>query len=82
MTGLLATNLQDIVTVRIFVTVQFSKLLLKKTYTTHPMMYNKGICFVMKMMDKKSVLGVLVFTQDRQCFEFFPHLQFCCLSYR
>ncbi len=68
MSGLLTTNLQDVRTVRIFVIVQFSKLLSKKSYTNHPMMYNKGICFVMKMMDIKiSFFGLCCHTGPAMC---------------
>ena len=42
MSGLLTTNLQNVGTVRIFVNVQSSKLLSKKPYTNHHMMFNKS----------------------------------------
>ena len=59
MSGLLTTNLQDVDTVRIFVIVPFSNLLPKKPCTNHQMMYNKGNCFVVKMMENKFTFGGL-----------------------
>ena len=35
------------------------KVAIKKPYTNHHMMYNKGICFMMKMMDNKFSFGGL-----------------------
>ncbi len=57
--GLSITNLHDVGTVRIFVTDQFSKLLLKKPYTNCFMIYNKDKCFAIKMMDNKISFGGL-----------------------